>query len=495
MITGDVIEETGRFPDGHFDAVFSDPPYGFPGGFMGREWDNLGKAAKLQAWHRLWIDAVLPKLKPGGNFVAASSSSLYHRLACAAEDAGLDILPMFVHVHSEAMAQGAAIDKLIDKARNDEQRHVTALGFGDSMDAETRRLNGRKGTSGEASGDRRAMGGGWQEEPDTTAPATPAAQLWSGYSTRTKDALGPWLMARKPFDRPSYRSCVEHGTGGYAIDACRVAPDGTYPTGGVRPGVVEASPLNKSRQLGRFPSNVAFQHSEACTADACAPGCAVGALDEQSGHLKSGGMGGGRRSGRHRTYNDRAGDRGQSVHPNGDSGGASRFYMQFRYQAKSGRSERMRGLEGFFWKVDRSNHVGFVRITFPEWLAMAHLPECRKGELRHPRKQTDDSPPSRSGCDPGCKWRQRYQGNIHPTLKPIELCTYLTRLILPPPHADGSPRRLLVPFAGTGSEVIGALLAGWDEVVAIEQEPIYVEIGEARAAAWCNGEAKQVEMW
>ena len=43
-----------------------------------------------------------------------------------------------------------------------------------------------------------------------------------------------------------------------------------------------------------------------------------------------------------------------------------------------------------------------------------------------------------------------------------------------------TPRRLLVPFCGSGSEIIGALRAGWDEVVGIEIEPEYIEIAEQR---------------
>lgn len=38
----------------------------------------------------------------------------------------------------------------------------------------------------------------------------------------------------------------------------------------------------------------------------------------------------------------------------------------------------------------------------------------------------------------------------------------------------------LVPFSGAGSEMIGALLGGWDEVVGIEQSAEYVEIARAR---------------
>lgn len=58
--------------------------------------------------------------------------------------------------------------------------------------------------------------------------------------------------------------------------------------------------------------------------------------------------------------------------------------------------------------------------------------------------------------------------NKHPTLKPVALCEYLARLILPP--EDG---RLLIPYAGTGSEMIGAFFAGWTSICGIEQEREY----------------------
>jgi site-specific DNA-methyltransferase (adenine-specific) len=70
------------------------------------------------------------------------------------------------------------------------------------------------------------------------------------------------------------------------------------------------------------------------------------------------------------------------------------------------------------------------------------------------------------------------QGNDHPTVKPLRLCEYLARLILQPKRV--TPRRLLVPFSGSGSEMIGGLLAGWDHVVGIEREETYVTISKKR---------------
>lgn len=74
--------------------------------------------------------------------------------------------------------------------------------------------------------------------------------------------------------------------------------------------------------------------------------------------------------------------------------------------------------------------------------------------------------------------------NIHPTVKPIKLDTELARYLLTllcPPAAGR--RRLLVPFSGSGSEILGARAAGWDYVLGIEREKQYAAIAEGRLAA------------
>jgi DNA modification methylase len=79
------------------------------------------------------------------------------------------------------------------------------------------------------------------------------------------------------------------------------------------------------------------------------------------------------------------------------------------------------------------------------------------------------------------------KGNKHPTIKPMALCEYLARLILPPQRK--TPRRLIVPFSGSGSEMLGALMAGWDHVTGIERDPHYVEIARRRLGEFNEGTA------
>lgn len=75
--------------------------------------------------------------------------------------------------------------------------------------------------------------------------------------------------------------------------------------------------------------------------------------------------------------------------------------------------------------------------------------------------------------------RMERRGNTHPTVKPVRLCQYLATLILPP----AGFRKLLVPYCGSGSEMIGALLAGWDYVIGIEKDAEYVKVARRRLAS------------
>ena len=79
--------------------------------------------------------------------------------------------------------------------------------------------------------------------------------------------------------------------------------------------------------------------------------------------------------------------------------------------------------------------------------------------------------------------------NVHPTVKPLALARYLARLILPPiPDA-----RMVVPFCGSGSEVIGALQAGWSHVDGIDSWDVAVDIARARVKYW-NKPADQLDL-
>jgi site-specific DNA-methyltransferase (adenine-specific) len=96
------------------------------------------------------------------------------------------------------------------------------------------------------------------------------------------------------------------------------------------------------------------------------------------------------------------------------------------------------------------------------------------------RTANGDAEKGHANFDKG--FQDTVQKNDHPTIKPLALTRYLATLLLPP--ASVAPRRLLVPFAGSGSELIGGEQAGWDEIVGVEQNPHFCEIARRRLEYW-----------
>src|SRR5699024_9231263 len=114
------------------------------------------------------------------------------------------------------------------------------LHFGDEMDAEVWRLNGRKGTPGEAWEKREVVGqrsdgassiySMGENKMDSnilnvTAPASSEAQRRDGWGTALKPAIEPIILARKPIEGTVANNVLAHGVGGLNIDACRVATE------------------------------------------------------------------------------------------------------------------------------------------------------------------------------------------------------------------------------------------------------------------------------
>lgn len=75
--------------------------------------------------------------------------------------------------------------------------------------------------------------------------------------------------------------------------------------------------------------------------------------------------------------------------------------------------------------------------------------------------------------------------NPHPTLKPLSLCEYIARLIVPP-EAYRDDAKLLIPYSGSGSEAIGAMQAGWRNITGIELDAEYCEINRRRFDHWAK---------
>ena len=69
--------------------------------------------------------------------------------------------------------------------------------------------------------------------------------------------------------------------------------------------------------------------------------------------------------------------------------------------------------------------------------------------------------------------------NSHPTLKPISLNERILKLFKTP-----NPQKIIYPFAGSFSEVIGGWKAGFTDFSGCELSEDYLKIGEARFKHW-----------
>jgi hypothetical protein len=174
------------------------------------------------------------------------------------------------------------------------------------------------------------------------------------------------VVARKPLAGTVAQTVLAHGTGALNIDACRVAHaseadrreseaknrHADFGTGPAMNHVFGVDRRDKGANgnydgtAGRWPSNVVLSHvmvwngGDACSGpDGCVRGCPVAELDRQSGVATAGAP----RPDRGRGGIWAPSADGIPAGPQyGDTGGASRFFPTFRYEAKAPTSERPR---------------------------------------------------------------------------------------------------------------------------------------------------------
>lgn len=468
-----------------------------PGGFMGKKWDGGDVAFQPETWA-----ALAEHLHPGAFGMAFASARGWHRLAVAIEEAGLIIHPsIFGWAYGSGFPKASRIDTAIDRAAGVE-REVTGKRT-DGVGAPG--ISTKRPTKNE---------GIWVDEFNVTAPATPLARAWAGHRyglQALKPSLEPIIVFQKPYEGKPIECITRTGAGALNIDGGRIGTaeekgwpvSRNYAAGQKQPGGSGKTQSVVPAQSGRWPANFALVHSPECrpvgtervkgsriekpceyggdagmfghggarpargvggpdgmeTVErwACVAGCPVRALDEQAGEKTSGRLGPGHiDNGKVSGTLGAFGGREIVAEFGGDSSPASRFFFRAA------------------WEIENANPVHYcAKASREERDAGLYGEATKQGGMRS--ETSGQHITRRDGGAPGLV------RNNHPCVKPIELCAWLATLLLPP--SEYSPRRILVPFAGSGSEVIGALRAGWDEAVAIEREAEYVAIARTRVAA------------
>jgi site-specific DNA-methyltransferase (adenine-specific) len=391
-VLGDIHQVLSSEPANSFDGCLTDPPYGLK--FMGKDWDH--GIPSSETWRE-----VLRVLKPGAFLLAFGGTRTHHRLMVAIEDAGFELRDCLMWIFGSGFPKGLDIGKALDKQAGAQRKIVGPRVYADGTP-------GHFANSDKYAQDSCTRGKQMGETKLDSLPATDAAKLWNGYNVALKPAWEPIILAMKPIEGTFAQNVLKWGTGGLAVDACRIpVSDAQYQRNcsGDR-----GHDENRTRQMdfamtggsssdgGRWPANLLLNEEAAVQ------------LDEQTGVLTSRPWDGKRNTPKTKNVLGDYESRQEQAKP-GDSGGASRFF----YCSKSSPSERGKG-------------------------------------------------------------------NNHPCCKPIRLCSYLARLILPP-TSPTHDCRLLIPFCGSGSEMLGAWEAGWDSCLGIDNHQPYLDIAARRLDA------------
>lgn len=394
---GDCIEVMRGLPAESVDSIVTDPPYGIR--FMGQAWDGADIARRtqrgrdsgaqapagargphggyrsasveagrysrsqqdahaFQEWCAEWAAECLRLLKPGGHLLAFGGARTWHRLTSGIEDAGFEVRD------SIAWLYGSGFPKSVDVARAIDAR----LG-----DLDARPVHGEK-TVPDATLVRPAFAGGAYSGCEGATPnrkvpvssaASAASAAWEGWGTALKPAFEPCVVARKPLCGAVADNVLDHGVGGIHVDACRIHSAGSegrdYKVRRLKSGSELArtgGPWHSEEggetyvgrtKDGRWPTNVVLDEEAALALDAGAPE-SVSRQGKPRQAAQSGEGWGMRATGAEYS----------------DSGGPSRFFPVFRYEAKAAADERP--------SVDGVSHPTVKPLALMRWLVRLVTP-------------------------------------------------------------------------------------------------------------------------
>lgn len=426
-------------------------------GFMGKQWDGGDVAFQTDTWR-----AISKLLYPGAFGFAFASTRGYHRMAVAIEDAGFILHPsVFAWGFGSGFPKGTRIDTQVDKAAGAERKRKKIPA---SAVRNQKSINGGHGVDG---GDRpyiqKAQEDGYYMA-DAGEAVTELAKQWVDHKyggQALKPALEPIICFQKPYPNPNkdngmikpWQVITQTGAGALNVGA------------GAIPSADPQSPP-------RYPPNLALVHHPSCTPKQCVTGCPVKAvqLSAEPDHARKSSRVVKQRSVKPRAVDFDFGDApGEYA---ADNGGPDRYFPRLGWEMES--QEVIGWFASVEAQIDGADRLRYVaKPVGKERTAGISAPKQARSTAR-------PNSPDETGKFPDHDARKAE--NPHPTLKPMALTRWLASLLLPP--AAYAPRRILVPFAGAGSEMIGAYAAGFEEIVGVEMTPEYAEVARQRLAYW-----------
>ena len=448
IIQGDSLKVLKKLEDESVDLVCTDPPYGYS--FMNRDWDKAVPA--LEIWQEC-----LRVLKPGGFcfVMSAPRSDVQSRMMVRLEDAGFNIgfTPIYWTYATgfpKAHNVGKTVDKQLGKKRKVIGKYKTPEG-----NQELTTYNNWKDSDTQE-----------RRTPDITEPASDEAKALEGsyVGYQPKPAVEVVLVAMKPItEKTTIEQAMKNGKGITWLDDCRIPYKNEDDSSATLRANTKGSGRYKDTNRavygnydiqneeydptnGRFAANLIVQDDVLND----------GVKRSKGKHTDSGSASGG-------IWHESTGKPAGRTY--GDEGSFSRFY----------------DLDSW-WKAQIHKLPESVQKTFPFMIvAKASKAEKNKGLEHLPKKKSSSMPGRRNAEDmSNSKIDHDVTGrfvtekqNIHPTVKPIELMSYLITL--------GSRENDVVvdPFVGSGTTCIAAKMLD-RKYIGIEKEKDYAIIAKTR---------------
>jgi DNA modification methylase len=366
----------------------------------------------------VWREA-LRVLKPGAYALVACGTRTQHRMVTNLEDAGFEVRDVIAWLYGSGFPKSHDVSKHVDRNLGaTRERKAVPIKQAASINAWKVQHGGQ---AKHHMNDKLIANPNGSVDINGDTPVTRDAARWHGYGTALKPAMELWTLVRKPPEGTIAQNVLKWGCGALNIDGSRVkfASDADKAVMAKAKWTVRSGVTTKKPNTGGFVSS------------------------NQDGEILNGA--------------DFISDKGRwpanVIHDGSDE------VVALFPETKSGAMN------------------GVYKNTI-----MKGKPGQRDGKEVYLHQEANSGSAARFFYTAKARRREREagttNGNPHPTVKPLALTTYLAKLLLPPTR--NTPRHILTPYSGVGSELIGALQAGWDEATGIELNPEYVTIAQER---------------
>jgi site-specific DNA-methyltransferase (adenine-specific) len=482
-INGDCLEELKKLDDNSIDLLCTDPPYGY--GFMGKHWDTFQEKQSTKSQTVGWMSPGMKKstygmkeffvpiweeslrvVKPGGfAFVmSAPRSDVQMVMVQTLQEAGFDVsfTPIYWTYATgfpKAMNIGKAVDKRMGAERKVVGKKKNKLNF-----------NARDGS--DKSFYDSVWDGGSNVDLDITEPKSEEAKKldgsYAGY--QPKPAVEVVIVAMKPLEQKGYLDqALDNQKGITWLDDCRI------PFGGMS----DKEKFDKDNVAGQMNFD--------------------GRYEKDSGKMYEGGWDKPMRNTTNRkpreenTVFKSSGFKSE----NNDTAEASplgRFTANLLVSDDTLEEDFSRYYSLDAWWEDRLQKLpNEVKRTFPFLI----VPKASKSEKNNGLEkfekqekifngQSDKPSTDMKGVEK--KFTTQPSQNIHPTVKPTTLMSYLVTL--------GSRKGdvVLDPFGGSGTTAISCVFSERNYIL-IEREKEYYEILKARIKKAENPAGLVINEW